>query len=190
MVGVAEPGFGGERVALQPLQELRAVRRNDVRLRVVDVGIDETGQDQLSAIVGDRGAGGNRGEQSRRRTDRRDATVADHEHAVGEMAMRGIPERRRITDEIDNLAAEGPDVRGAVRLWGWHRQARRRVSAFGALREPRGDNGAFFVSHLRQVADRHVAVADRFGNLGRILPDLLRGLQHDPLRGPARIPPA
>ena len=41
--------------------------------------------------------------------------VADHEHAVGKMAMRGVAEGRRIADEIEDLAAKRPDVRGASR---------------------------------------------------------------------------
>jgi hypothetical protein len=61
VVRVAEGGFGRKRVPLQPLQQLRAVGPDDVGLRVVDVRVDEAGDDQLAAIVGDGDIGRQRG---------------------------------------------------------------------------------------------------------------------------------
>ena len=55
--GIGEPPFRRKRISLQPLEQLRAVGGDDVDLRIVDMGIDEARQDQLTAIVVDRGAG-------------------------------------------------------------------------------------------------------------------------------------
>jgi len=45
MGGVRETRLDRKGVALQPLQQLFAVGRDHIRLRIVDMAVDETGQD-------------------------------------------------------------------------------------------------------------------------------------------------
>ena len=55
-----------EGVFLQPFQQLRAVGADHLGLRVVDVGVDQPGQDELIRIVVDRRARRQRRQQRRR----------------------------------------------------------------------------------------------------------------------------
>ena len=52
--------FFHKRVFLQPVQQLRAVGADHPGLRVVDVRVDEAGQDQLARVIVGRGVGGRR----------------------------------------------------------------------------------------------------------------------------------
>ena len=54
---IGESLLGGEGVGVQPLQELRAPGRHHVGLRVVDVGVDEPGRDELAGQGLDAGVG-------------------------------------------------------------------------------------------------------------------------------------
>src|SRR6185369_4143987 len=104
VIRIAEEALRGKRVFFQPIQELRAVGRNDVRLREMDVRVDEARQDQLAAIVGDRSAGGERAKRLRCWTDVGDMAVPYNQQPVGKVAMRGVTQRRGIADEVEDLA--------------------------------------------------------------------------------------
>ena len=130
VAGVPEPAFGGKRVALEPFEELRAVRRDDVGLRVMDVRVDEPRQDQLSPVVDDARIGRQRGKDRRRLAQRGDAAVAHDEHAVGEVAVRGVAEYRRIAGEVEDLAPERGDLRGRGRIRDGHRRSPGRGQRF------------------------------------------------------------
>ena len=50
---IREAAFRRERVEVEPFEKLLAVRRDDVRLRVMDVRVDEARQDQPAPVVDD-----------------------------------------------------------------------------------------------------------------------------------------
>ena len=49
--------FGDEGVFVEPVEQLVPLRADNPGLHIVDVGIDETGRDQASRMVGDVGIG-------------------------------------------------------------------------------------------------------------------------------------
>ncbi|SEF66113.1 hypothetical protein SAMN05216242_103187 [Thauera chlorobenzoica] len=104
---VGEAGFGGEGVFFQPGEQLLAVAGDDVGLGVVDVGVDEAGQDQLAAVVGEQRAGRQLGQHCGGGAELGDVAVADDENAVDEVFERAVPVRRRVGEEMNELAAHG-----------------------------------------------------------------------------------
>ena len=71
-----------EGVGVQPVEQLRAPGGDDLRLRHVDVGVDEPRHQQVRPVVDHLGAGGGLRQHRRRRADRRDQAVADQDRAV------------------------------------------------------------------------------------------------------------
>ena len=53
MLGVLELALGRKRVAVQPLQQMPAVRADHLQLRRVQVRVDESGRDQLLREIDD-----------------------------------------------------------------------------------------------------------------------------------------
>src|SRR5690606_7562745 len=110
--GVGEAALGGEGVFLQPFEQLLAVAGDDVGLWVMDVGVDEAGQDQLAAVVGDGCARGQLGQQRGRRAAFGDVAVAHDQRAVGEVLERaGVV--RRVGEEVHDFAADGGQAGGS-----------------------------------------------------------------------------
>src|SRR5258706_11873909 len=48
---IAEAAFFDKRVILQPVEQGASARANDIRLRVVDVSVDESGQQEVVAMI-------------------------------------------------------------------------------------------------------------------------------------------
>src|SRR5690606_40560275 len=109
---VGEAALGGEGVFLQPFEQLLAVAGDDVGLRVMDVGVDEAGQDQLAAVIGERRAGRQLRQQLGRRAAFGDVAVAHDQHAVGEVFERARVVRR-IGEEMHDFAADGGEAGGS-----------------------------------------------------------------------------
>ena len=61
MRGIGEFLLLDEGVFLQPFEQLRAIGRDHLRLRIVDMGVDESGQNQRVGVMFDRAAAGSRG---------------------------------------------------------------------------------------------------------------------------------
>ena len=76
-----------EGVPVQPLEELRAVGRDHLGLRIVDVGIYQAGQDHAVRIVIDGSAGRHFHQQLRGVPDPSDAPVLDDQQTVGMMLI-------------------------------------------------------------------------------------------------------
>src|SRR6202043_1209288 len=53
---IAEAAFLDKRVVLQPVEQLAAACANDIRLRVVDVIVDESGQQEVVAMIVEHGS--------------------------------------------------------------------------------------------------------------------------------------
>ena len=53
MRGIGEFLLFDERVIVQPVEQLRAVRADHLGLRIVDVGVDETGHDEQAGVIVD-----------------------------------------------------------------------------------------------------------------------------------------
>jgi hypothetical protein len=51
MRGIGMPRFGGEGVALEPVEQFGAVARDDIELGAVDVAVDEAGQQQPATMI-------------------------------------------------------------------------------------------------------------------------------------------
>ena len=84
---VAELLLLDEGVLLQPVQQLRAVRGDDARLREVDVRVDQPRQDELVRVAVHRRPGREARQELRRVPDRLDHPVADQDHPVREVAV-------------------------------------------------------------------------------------------------------
>jgi hypothetical protein len=80
--GILEQAFRRERVALEPFEELFAVRRDDVGLRIVDVRVDEARDEQPARAVDDRSAGRYRRGDGSPIVGPLNAAVADDERPV------------------------------------------------------------------------------------------------------------
>ncbi len=83
--GVAEGALGGEGVGIEPVQQLLAVGSDHAGLRIVDMGVDETGRDQRVRVLDHLGVGRQAGQQLGRGADLRDLAVLDDQQAVFEV---------------------------------------------------------------------------------------------------------
>ena len=98
--GVAEAHLLGEGIAVQPVDQPLAPTRDDCGLRIVDMGIDEAGQDQRVAMVDDPCAGVGRAEPVGR------THVADH--AVSDQnRTRPVMTGGRLGRAFERVALEG-----------------------------------------------------------------------------------
>ena len=113
LVGVGAVGeglFGGEGVAVQPVEQLRAPGGDDVGLRIVDVGVDEAGCDQLAGKGFDGGVfGESRGEVGIG-AEGRDVAVLDDQQTV---RMIGEGLRRRGAAGVVQHVDQGGSVGSA-----------------------------------------------------------------------------
>ena len=104
MAAVGEGLFGREDMAFEPLHELLAVRGDALDLRIMDMGVDEAGDDQAVEPF-DVGLGERPGEVGMRAAGE-DEAVLHHEQAVLEMADRLGARDGRIVGNAQDLAAE------------------------------------------------------------------------------------
>ena len=105
---VLEAALGRERVLLEPRQQPRRRRRDHVRLRIVDVRVDEARRDDLVAQVFDRRAGRQRRRDLSVVAHGDDAAVLERDDAVGVVhrARRAVEiGARGIVREVDQLRA-------------------------------------------------------------------------------------
>ena len=104
MGAVGEGLLGREDMAFEPLHELLAVRGDALDLRIMDMGVDEAGDDQAVERL-DLGLGERLGELGMRAAGE-DEAVLDHEQAVLEMADRLGAGDGRIVGNAQYLAAK------------------------------------------------------------------------------------
>ncbi len=104
MRAVREGGLGGIDMALEPLQQLPAVRGDAGDLRIMDVRVDEAGDDQAVQSL-DRHAG-EAPRQIGMRSHRDDQPVLDHQQPVGIVAHRLRPGVGRVLGNAQYLAAK------------------------------------------------------------------------------------
>ena len=119
VLGVGEAPLDREGVALEPFEELLAVRCDDVGLRIVDVRVDEARHDQLAGIVGELHALRQPGQQRVRRAGGGDLAVVQHQQTVVEVFVRARAELVRVAEEVEEGAAERLYSRRC--LWGRRR---------------------------------------------------------------------
>src|SRR5688572_6721034 len=90
MLRIFELALGRKRVAVQPFEQMAAVRSDHLQLRRVQMCVDETRRDQLAREIFDITC-----RRVRPFTDARDAAVViDGEMPVFEIAMRGLDAAR------------------------------------------------------------------------------------------------
>ena len=114
---IAELGFGGESVFVQPLKQLRAIRADDFDLGIVNMRVDETGQQDGSRIMADLTAIGQASLQPLISADRLDDAVADQDQAVGFVIDAfAFVAQERIVDQGVEAAAQRQVAHGWRRL--------------------------------------------------------------------------
>ncbi|MNX80041.1 hypothetical protein D3C86_1116900 [compost metagenome] len=104
--GLAEAAFLGEGVGVEPVQQARRRRRDDVGLRIVHVGVDETRHEQLAAMVDHLGAGRDVARQVLVQPYGGNAAVRDEHQAIFPILIRLLMELR-IAQEVEDAAADG-----------------------------------------------------------------------------------
>jgi len=109
MPGVREAALGRIRVAGQPLEQLFPVGGDDVGLRIMNVRIDETGDDELAGVIDNRRGGGKRRQQRPCISRRDDRAIREHQQAVVEILVCAISALRRIGDEMEERATKRVD---------------------------------------------------------------------------------
>ena len=85
--GIGEFLLFDEGVFLQPFEELRAIGRDHLRLRVVDMGVDESGQNQRVGVMFDRSCRRQPRHQLGSGSGRLDAAVLDEHDTVFDVAI-------------------------------------------------------------------------------------------------------
>ena len=135
-IGVAQ--LGREGVGVQPVEQLGAEAGDDVELRAVDVGVDETGQQQAAAVVFGLplGAGG----EDAGRLGAEDLAVLDQQPVVRAPAHAGRGVGRipaRVGGEIKQVGAQRQSGSGHERAKGW--AVRRRATSRTVSRSQRSD---------------------------------------------------
>ena len=112
MRAVGEGGFGGEDVALQPFEQLLAMRGDPVDLWVMNVRIDEAGDDQAGQSL-DGDVAGQRGGEGVVRSARDDDAVLDQHQSIGLVPHRVSAGLRRVQRHGQQFAPErAPALRG------------------------------------------------------------------------------
>ncbi len=97
----------GKGVALEPVQQLGAVARDDIDLGEVRVDVDEAGDHQVPAPVVDDDVRTKGRQEMRSRRDRVDHPVAHHEDPVGqELDCTGLAVQSGIAQTVKNVAAK------------------------------------------------------------------------------------
>ena len=111
--GIGELLLLDEGVTVEPLEQLRAIGRDHPRLRIVDVGIDQAGQDQAVRVVIDCRPRRHFRQQVRGVACPSDPPVLDHQQTVGLIPIaRCRPYLGRIIEEFQQRAAYGASVGG------------------------------------------------------------------------------
>jgi hypothetical protein len=96
-----------EGVLVEPLHQLGAIGRDHLRLRHVQMRIDEARHDQIRAVVDDLGASWQCRHQFGRFAHRLDHPAREHEQPVDNVAMCRLTCRLRIVDEPEQSSAKG-----------------------------------------------------------------------------------
>ena len=115
---VGEPRFGREDIAVQPFEQLLAPGGHHLRLRQVDMGIDEARKQQVRAVVAERGTGGGQRGHRVMRADRCHPAVAHEDGAIlvtGEGG--GVLRACRLVEEPQDAAAQQKIGHGAGAPW-------------------------------------------------------------------------
>ena len=82
MRGIGEFLLFDKGVVVQPVEQLRAVGADHLGLRIVDVGVDETGHDETARMIVDERAWRRAREDVARFADRLDQPAGDENGAV------------------------------------------------------------------------------------------------------------
>ena len=118
----------GSENLLQPIEQPAASRADYVGLRVVNVRIDEAGDQDVLSVIDDLGSGWQARQQLARRSERRDSPVrSDQQSVLQELETSGVVIRPRIGAEMKNGASMRAQSCGAV-------SAERHVRSRRALR--------------------------------------------------------
>ncbi len=118
---IGELALGGERVVVEPVDQPLAAGADDLGLRIMDVRVDEAGNDQRIAIGRDRQSRGHLRGQRAMVAERDDATLVDHDQRVGL-----VMQRRFVTDD-EGIVAQRQGRRA-------EREGRRRQGRQGSRR--------------------------------------------------------
>jgi hypothetical protein len=113
--GVREPPLRGKGVVLQPIEQLAAPRADDVGLGVVDVSIDETGDEDAVAVTYNLQICGQIREQFVCWPNRRDVSVTrDQQSILEKLEAAGVVMRARVGTEVQNGTSMRARVCGEV----------------------------------------------------------------------------
>ena len=107
---VAKALLGRKCVALQPLEQLLAVGSDDVRLRIMDVGIDEAWSNESAAAVDSHGIARQIVFYRRPCNGLLDLSLADQQCAVVEIDVGAFAGDRRIVDEMQDFSSKDGHV--------------------------------------------------------------------------------
>nr|GEU28080.1 hypothetical protein [Tanacetum cinerariifolium] len=111
---VLEAAFHRKGIGLQPWQQPFRGRRDHVRLRIVDMGVDKAGHEQLAAVVVHRSPRRQRGVQRGIVARRPHLAAGDDQQAVFMPGMGAVAEGR-IGEEVQQAASVGLQVGGGHR---------------------------------------------------------------------------
>ncbi len=107
-------GIGGflllhEGVAVEPVDQLRAIGGDDLRLRQMQMRVDEARHDQVRPVIDDLGAVRKLRKQRGGGARRQDEPVADQQQPVLEVAVRRAARCFGIIDKPEQTAAQSRD---------------------------------------------------------------------------------
>ena len=105
---VGEPLLLDEGVVVQPVEQLRAIGGDHLRLRIVDVHIDQPGHDERARMIVERRVRRGAGKNVARLADRRDPPVLDENRPVLDITPRGGAGLRRIGYEGEDPSSDDP----------------------------------------------------------------------------------
>ena len=106
MGGIGESLLLDEGVVVQPVEQLRAIRGDHLRLRIMDVDVDQPGHDKRARVIVDPGVG-RRGRKNRARFPHRgDAPVVDQYRPVLDILARGGAGFSRVVGEGEDASAD------------------------------------------------------------------------------------
>ena len=168
--GVRELLLLDESVFLQPLQKLRAVGGDDPGLRVMDMRVDESGQNQPTPIIVDDGVGRRVGEHVGSIADRDDPPSLHFKSAVFNIAIRRDPSAaRRIPERKEPTANDARHVRISFSRSKAMRSISASAVAISALWSlPSRRSKAAMISRLLSALHRHNEGKAEFRPIGVI----------------------
>jgi hypothetical protein len=105
-----------KRIRVQPVEQLCAIGANHLGLRIMDVGVNEAGRDEATAVVVDKRAARRAGENGERFADRLNLTPGDKNSAVVDQGAGARAAYRRIIGEPEDAAANDAGLPGQGRM--------------------------------------------------------------------------